>query len=129
MKKTFLFLLSVILVVIFLSFIVNKDVKDGEMKEYYFVLLTKGENRTQDSATAAKIQEAHIANINRLAKEEKLSIAGPFGDDGNWRGIFILNAKSLEEAKQWCETDPAIQAGRLQYEIHPWWGAKGSELE
>ena len=99
------------------------------MKEYYFVLLTKGANRIQDSATVAKIQEGHIANINRLAKEGKLSIAGPFGDDGDWRGIFILNAKSMEEAKQWCETDPAIQAGRLKFEIHPWWGAKGSELE
>lgn len=99
------------------------------MKEYYFVLLTKGANRTPDSATAAKIQEAHIANIDRLATEGKLSIAGPFGDDGDWRGIFILNAKSMEEAKQWCETDPAIQAGRLTYEIHPWWAARGSRLQ
>lgn len=128
MKKAIL-ILSAFSAAIFLSFILKNDVKEGDMKEYYFVLLTKGVNRTQDSATAANIQEAHIANINRMANEGKLSIAGPFGDDGDWRGIFILNANSMEEAKQWCETDPAIQAGRLKYEIHPWWAAKGSKLQ
>lgn len=128
MKKPIL-ILSALSAILFLSFIFKNDVKEWEMKEYYFVLLTKGANRTQDSASVANIQEAHIANINRLANEGKLSIAGPFGDDGDWRGIFIMNAKSMEEAKQWCETDPAINAGRLKYEIHPWWGAKGSELQ
>lgn len=128
MKKISLILLSVIAASVIFSF-TNNDAKDGEMKEYYFVLLTKGENRTQDSATAAQIQSAHIANIDRLANEGKLSIAGPFGDDGDWRGIFILNATSIEQAKQWCETDPAIQAGRLKYEIHPWWSMKGAILK
>lgn len=128
MKKLILFFAAA-LTISFLAFKFDNDLEESEMKEYYFVLLTKGPNRTQDSATVAAIQKAHIANIIRLAKEEKLSIAGPFADEGNWRGIFILNAKSLEEAKQWCETDPAIQTGRLNYEIHPWWGAKGSALK
>jgi|ERR1041385_1057795 uncharacterized protein YciI len=99
-----------------------------EMKTYYMVFLLKGPHRDQDSVTAGKIQEAHLANISRLAKEGKLAIAGPFLDDGNLRGIFILVANSLEEAKKLCETDPAIQAGRLNYEIHPWLSARGSKL-
>jgi uncharacterized protein YciI len=99
-----------------------------EMRTYYMVFLMRGPNRNQDSVTAKRIQEGHLANIDRLAKEGKLAIAGPFLDDGNIRGIFILTVDSMEEAKKLCETDPAIQAGRLKYEIHPWMSARGSKL-
>ncbi|MEP6595294.1 MAG: YciI family protein [Ginsengibacter sp.] len=95
-----------------------------EMKQYWFVMLIKGLNRNQDSVTADKIQEGHMANITRLAKAGKLTVAGPFGDDGNWRGIFILDCKDREEAEKLLQTDPAIASGRLAYEIHPWWTAK-----
>ena len=95
-----------------------------EMKQYWFVMLVKGANRTQDSTTAEKIQEGHMANISRLASIGKLMVAGPFGDDGNWRGIFILDSKDKAEAEKLLQTDPAISSGRLAYEIHPWWTAK-----
>ena len=92
----------------------------SRMKTYYFVMLTSGSNRSQDSITANKIQQGHMANILRLAKEEKLIVAGPFLDDASWRGIFIFNAKSKAEVEEWLKTDPAISSGRLNYEIHPW---------
>lgn len=95
----------------------------NQVKEYWFVMLTKGNNRTQDSAAAAKIQEGHMANINRLYYEGKLKVAGPFGDEGNWRGIFIFDCKTKEEVESILQTDPAIAAGRLAYEIHSWWTA------
>lgn len=97
-----------------------------EMKQYYFVLLTKGNNRTQDSATAQQIQKAHLENIGRLSKEGKIIVAGPFGDDGNWRGIFIFDAASKEEVEQLLKSDMAISSGRLSYEIHPWWAQTGT---
>lgn len=95
------------------------------MKQYYFVMLTKGNNRTQDSITAAQIQKSHLENIGRLAKAGKIIVAGPFGDDGNWRGIFIFDAKSVEEVEELLKTDEAIKSGRLAYEIHPWWTQTG----
>jgi uncharacterized protein YciI len=101
----------------------------SKMKEYYFVLLTKGPHRDQDSATAAKLQEAHLNNISRLAAEGKLIVAGPFTDDGNWRGIFIFDAKNKEEVETLIKTDPAIQAGRFNYEIHPWMTQKGTTFK
>ena len=95
----------------------------NQIKQYWFVLLIAGNNRTQDSATAAKIQEGHMANINRLYYDGKLKVAGPFGEDGNWKGIFIFDCSTKEEVEKLLNTDPAIAAGRLTYEIHPWWTA------
>lgn len=100
----------------------------GEMKQYFFVMLKKGPNRGQDSVTTMKLQEGHMANIGRMAKEGKLVIAGPFGDNGDWRGIFIFDMKTMDEVKKEVDQDPAIQAGRLSYEIHPWWSERGAKL-
>lgn len=97
-----------------------------ELTTYYFCLLTKGPNRAAHRPEEIQqIQAGHMANIERLARAGKILVAGPFADDGDWRGIFILKCASLEEAQSLVATDPAISAGRLQAEIHPWMTAKG----
>ena len=93
------------------------------MKSYVMAFLKAGPNRDQDSATAVELQKAHRANISRLADEGKLVLAGPFLDDGEIAGIFIFNVATVEEAKQLTESDPAIKAGRLVMELHPWYGS------
>jgi len=93
------------------------------MKKYIFAYLKKGSNRSQDSATIAEIQKGHMANINRLADEGKLILAGPFFDDTEIRGIFIFNVETIEEAKALINTDPAVKTGRLSMELHPWYGS------
>ncbi len=93
------------------------------MRKYVLAFLKAGPNRDQDSITAAKLQQAHMENIQRFADEGKLTLAGPFLDDGNLRGIYIFDVESIEEAKKLTETDPAIQAGRLIMELHPWYGS------
>ena len=97
-----------------------------EMKKYWLVFLLKGENRNQDSTTAARLQEGHMANITRLHNEGVLVMAGPMGYDKDLRGIFILDAKDSATAAGYVKTDPAIIAGRMKFEIHPWWTAKGT---
>jgi uncharacterized protein YciI len=93
------------------------------MKHYVMAFLKAGPNRDQDSVTAAEIQKGHMANIQRFAKEGKLVVAGPFEDDGELRGIFVFNVATLEEAKALTESDPAVKAGRLILELHPWYGS------
>jgi uncharacterized protein YciI len=97
-----------------------------KMKRYYLALLVKGPSWTAEATPEVKrIQEGHMANIRRLADEGKLALAGPFEDAGDLRGLFVLNAASMEEAKALCDTDPAIAAGRLRAEIHAWWAPEG----
>jgi uncharacterized protein YciI len=97
-----------------------------EMVTYYFVLLVRGPKWTPEkTAETAKIQEGHMANMQAMHEAGKLALAGPFADTGNWRGIFVLKTASLEEAKSLVEKDPAIKAGRLAFEIHPWMTQKG----
>ncbi len=102
---------------------------DYGMKSYVFAFLKTGPNRTQDSVKAAELQAAHMANIGRLAEAGKLILAGPF-IDGNetFRGIYIFNTSSVEEARALTESDPAIQAGSLVMELHPWYGTASLQL-
>jgi Uncharacterized protein conserved in bacteria len=85
--------------------------------------LKRGPVRNQDSITAANLQKAHLENIERLAEEGKLVLAGPFFDDGEIRGIYIFDVETIEEAQTLTQTDPAIKAGRLVMELHPWYGS------
>ena len=94
-----------------------------QIKRYWFVMLMRGENRNHDSLTAANLQKGHMDNISRLYYDGKLKVAGPFGDNGDWRGIFIFDAETREEVDSLLKTDPAIAAGRLKYDIRPWYTA------
>ena len=109
------------------------EVKDGDttyvMQKYFMCFLMAGTERGQDSTETAKIQEAHMAHLAKVYEDGKSCIAGPFGDDGDIRGIVIYNTATLEEADSLANADPAVKAGRLTAEVHPWWAAKGSVLK
>ena len=92
------------------------------MKQYVLAFLKAGPTRSQDSLEAARLQRAHLDNIIRMAEEGQLVVAGPFMDDGEIRGIYIFNVKTVEEAEALTASDPAIQAGSLVMELHPWYG-------
>lgn len=96
-----------------------------EMTTYYLGLIYKGDKWTPEvTPQTQKIQEGHMANIRRLGAEGKLLLAGPFADNTDLRGIFVYKVDTLEEAQALVQTDPAVQAGRLRVELHPWFSAK-----
>lgn len=89
----------------------------------YLGFLKRGPNRKEGDAKTPEVQElqkAHLANINRLAETKKLVVAGPFGDAGDYRGIFVFRVGSLKEAEDLAATDPMIKIDRLRLELHPW---------
>ena len=98
----------------------NED--DYGMKQYVLVLLKTGPSPATDEKTRDSIFHGHMANIKRLAFENKLVVAGPMGDnDKHYEGIFVFNTASIDEARQWLNTDPAIQSKDLDAELYLWY--------
>ncbi len=93
------------------------------MAQYVMAFLKRGPNQGQSEEEAAELQKAHLANIHRLTDEGKLLLAGPFADNGEFRGIYIFDVTTIEEARALTATDPAIRAGRLEMELRPWFGS------
>lgn len=93
------------------------------MKTYVLAFLKRGPNPAIDSIEAIRLQSAHMANIGRLSKEGKLILAGPFYGKDSLRGIYLFNTESLDSAKAWTESDPAIQQGSLQMDLKLWYGS------
>lgn len=91
----------------------------SKSKKYVFGLLVRGPAWTSEKTAATeKIQEGHMANINRLAQMGKLVLAGPFVAGGERSGVFIFKVKSLKEAQELTDTDPAVIAGRLRVRLY-----------
>ena len=70
-----------------------------------------------------------MANIRRMAALGKLAVAGPFLDNGDLRGMFIFTTGSQQEAEALVAADPAVKAGRLVLELHPWFAARGIKVD
>lgn len=94
------------------------------MRRYVLVVLKTGPTRVPDGEARTAMFAGHMANIERLAKEGKLAVAGPFmPSDSGWRGLYIFAVESVEEAKALTETDPVIVNGEMVAEYHPWYGS------
>ena len=100
------------------------------MKAYTIVMLTTGTAKIEDKAKMNELMNGHMENIGRLAKEGKIVVAGPFSgkNQREYRGMFIFNTKSKEEAESWVKTDPAVASGVFNYEIFPWYGSAALPL-
>jgi uncharacterized protein YciI len=97
---------------------------DYGMKTYVFVILKTGENEPQDKTLRKKSFDGHMKNIQKLVEENKLILAGPIEkNELTYRGIFILNLTSIEEAEILLQTDPAIKEGFLDTELFMWYGS------
>ena len=95
---------------------------DYGMKQYVFCILKTGSNTTATTEERNNYFKGHMENILRLAKEGKLAVAGPFmKNDKNYRGIFVFNVATVEEAKALVESDPAVAGNIFEYELTPWY--------
>jgi uncharacterized protein YciI len=94
------------------------------MKQYVLVILKTGTSTVKDKSITDSLFRGHMQNINALAKAGKLVVAGPLQkNEKAYRGIFILNVKSIAEAKALLDTDPAIRAKLLDSELFGWHGS------
>ncbi|MFD0834914.1 YciI family protein [Mariniflexile aquimaris] len=98
------------------------------MQQYFIVFLKKGPMRSQSEEEAAQLQKKHLAHLGKMYDLGYADISGPFGDNGDIRGITIYNVPTQKMADSLANADPMVKAGRLVIEVHPWWAAKGFSL-
>ena len=95
------------------------------MQQYFIAFLKRGPNRIQNEEEVALLQKEHLEHLGKMYTLGYADISGPFGDDGDIRGITIYNVPTLKMADSLANADPMVKAGRLVIEMHPWWAAKG----
>lgn len=96
---------------------------DFGMRRYILVVLKTGPTPLPAGPERDAMFRGHFANMNRLAAEGKLALAGPFDGTDGWRGLFILAVSDLEEARRLAATDPVIAKGEMVAEFRPYYGS------
>lgn len=102
---------------------------DYGMRSYVLVILKTGPTPVPEGSARKEMFAGHFANMNRLAEEGALVLAGPFADDpAGWRGLFVLAVTDVEAARKLVATDPVIANGEMVAEYHPWYGSAATML-
>jgi uncharacterized protein YciI len=94
------------------------------MRSYVLAILKTGSAKIADKEKNNEIFRGHMNNIEKLVKEGKLSVAGPFGENPNeFEGLFILNVSTVDEAKALLDGDPTVTNKVFNVEYYPWYGS------
>ncbi len=97
---------------------------DYGMKSYVLVILKTGPAKMEDKDKLQALFRGHMANIQRLADQGTLVVAGPLGkNEQTYRGIFIFDVKTIAEAKELVLTDPAVKEKVFDAEFFEWYGS------
>lgn len=97
------------------------------MKNYMLVILKTGSNdaKITEKNERAELFKGHFSNMGEMEKSGKLKLAGPFSTKNSlgYRGIFLLDVKTEDEAKVLLQNDPTIKAGIFDVELLPFYGS------
>ena len=96
---------------------------DYGMRNYVLVILKTGPTKVPAGAERDEMFRGHMANIARLSKEGKMALAGPFGGEETWRGLFVLAVSEIEDARRLVATDPVVVKGEMVAEYHQFYGS------
>ena len=95
------------------------------MRMYTLALLTLGPRTDIPKAERDSLFRGHMDNIGRMAKAGQLVLAGPFGKNPDYSGIYIFTTPTIAETEPLLSTDPAIAGGALGYKLYGWYGSAG----
>lgn len=98
---------------------------DSGMRSYVLVILKTGPRKMPEGEARKEMFKGHFANIQRLANEKKLAVAGPLDGVDGWRGVFVFAVPDVEQAKACVETDPVITNGEMVAEYHKFFSSAG----
>lgn len=94
------------------------------MKMYVLCILKTGPKDGEVVGEERKaIFAGHFANITKLANEGRLAVAGPFEPNPKgYRGLYVFNVTTIEEAEKLVVLDPAVKAGIFVPDLTLWYG-------
>lgn len=95
------------------------------MRSYVLVVLKTGPNKMADGPARTRMFQGHFANIQRLAADKKLVLAGPFDGRDGWRGVFVFATADIDQAREYVASDPVIISGEMVAEYHKLYGSAG----
>lgn len=100
------------------------------MKKYFLCILMNGPYQQHTPAEVLQLQVAHLQYIYDLTDAGIVVMSGPLevAFSGNKRGILLFDTETMEEAEAWACNDPMVRVSRMEYEVIPWWTAKGVTL-
>jgi uncharacterized protein YciI len=115
--KTRTLLISALIVILSAAAVAQ----DHKLVQFQMAILAKGPQwaaiKPEDRN---KILLQHRDNVIALYNSGKMVLAGPFADETHMAGIFVLRATAAE-AKTLVDQDPAVKAGLMSAEMHPWY--------
>lgn len=97
----------------------------GQTPAPYFIgFLRPNPARTRlEKSEGDRIQAAHMANIQKMARDGVLVSAGPFEDTPvTISGIFIFKGISRQAAQAIADQDPTVVEHRNTIDVHAWDG-------
>lgn len=93
------------------------------MRPYVLVILKSSATPVPKGEARDAMFRGHFANMERLANDGKLVLAGPLDGVDGWRGLFVLAVSDLEEARALVATDPVVAQGEMVPELHKYYGS------
>jgi len=97
---------------------------DRGMKMYVLVVLKTGPAEISDKALRDSLFVGHFSNMEKLAAEEKLILAGPMAEnEKQYRGLFLFDVKTIEEAEELLKGDPTVTSKIFDTELYQWYGS------
>jgi uncharacterized protein YciI len=100
----------------------EKKEPQSKMVQFQMALIRRGPKweATHTKGSGGTMSE-HGKYVMSLLESGKAVIAGPFSDEGEIIGVYVLRANTAEEAKMWVDNDPGVKGGHLVAEMIPWW--------
>ncbi|RRJ64250.1 hypothetical protein EHV15_15965 [Paenibacillus oralis] len=80
----------------------------------YVILLMLNPGKSLDEG----LIRGHVAHLRELDRLGHLVMCGPFTDYKG--GMIIIEADTIEQARQIAERDPFVESGAENYELRTW---------
>lgn len=83
-------------------------------KWLYVMIIERG--KSYNKMTKAVV-ERHVANLKNLDDNGNLELGGVFKGYPGVAGMYILKAKSYEDAEELCKLEPLVAEGYATYKL------------